>query len=186
MRKYDVVLIGSGLAGLTLVKELRKLDKDKSILMVTADDGESYSKPMLSNCFSKGKLPSDLVLATSEALEKQLNITLVKRTKVESIDPNLQQIHFGDKSIQYRKLVLATGAECKRLPIEGFDLDSVVSINDLNDYRRFRSLVVDKKRIVIMGAGLIGCEFANDLIDSGHEVHVVDPNDTALSGWFQS
>ncbi|MBO9482904.1 FAD-dependent oxidoreductase [Salinisphaera sp. G21_0] len=182
MNTYDVVIIGSGLAGLTLVKEIRKLDKDKSILVVTSDQGESYSKPMLSNSFSKGKLPAQLVMATAQALEKQFNIRVFNQTRVDSIDPNAQRITVNDQYIDYHQLVLATGAECRQLPIKGKDIEEVVSINDLEDYRRFRSLAENKRRILIMGAGLIGCEFADDLIGSDHEVHIVDPSETALSG----
>ena len=59
-----IVVIGTGLAGFNLVKELRKLDKESPVVMLTADDGRNYSKPMLSTGFTKEKGADDLALAT--------------------------------------------------------------------------------------------------------------------------
>lgn len=64
----------------------------------------------------------------------------------------------------YRDLVLARGAETIRVPVEGDAGDAVFPINDLQDYARFRAAAAGKRRVLILGAGLIGCEFANDLI----------------------
>ncbi|HTD91110.1 MAG TPA: FAD-dependent oxidoreductase, partial [Burkholderiales bacterium] len=72
------------------------------------------------------------------------------------------------------KLVLALGAQQIRLPIVGDAADTIVTVNDLGDYGRFHALLDDKKNIVIIGAGLIGSEFANDLVVAGHHVDVID------------
>lgn len=75
----------------------------------------------------------------------------------------------------YRDLILAWGAETVRVPIEGDGADLVFPINDLEDYARFRSAAAGKRRVLLLGAGLIGCEFANDLILGGYEVQLVAP-----------
>lgn len=60
-----IVVIGTGLAGYTVAREFRKLDKTASLLLVTADDGGFYSKPMLSNAFAQGKEAAQLVTQTA-------------------------------------------------------------------------------------------------------------------------
>jgi rubredoxin-NAD+ reductase len=70
--------------------------------------------------------------------------------------------------------VLALGADPIRLPLGGDAAPEVLSVNDLADYARFRTALAGRQRVAILGAGLIGCEFANDLRPGGFEVEVVD------------
>ncbi|MGB1221999.1 MAG: FAD-dependent oxidoreductase, partial [Alcanivoracaceae bacterium] len=81
-----IVIIGTGLAGFNVLKELRKLDKETPVVMLTADDGRNYSKPMLSTGFTKGKEADELAQATSEAMIEQLNLDLRTYTTVTGID----------------------------------------------------------------------------------------------------
>ena len=177
-----VVIIGTGLAGYSLAREFRKLDKTTPVVMLTADDGHSYSKPMLSTGFTKGKEADELAQADAEAMAKQLDIRIRTFTTVTRLDPASHQVQTGDETLSYSKLVLAWGADVIRLNLAGDGLDAVHSINDLLDYRDFRRALSQKKRVAIMGAGLIGCEFANDLHLGGYEVDVIAPSDTTLPG----
>jgi rubredoxin-NAD+ reductase len=70
--------------------------------------------------------------------------------------------------------VLALGADQIRLPIEGDGAADIITVNDLDDYGRFNAALADEHTVAVIGAGLIGCEFANDLSHVGHAVHVVD------------
>lgn len=182
MDTTPIIVIGSGLAGYNLIKEFRKLDKDSPILLISQDDAHSYSKPMLSTALTKGKLADELSIAGPGKMAEQLNISVRNHTCVDAIDVAAKQIMIGDEVLAYRQLVLATGAITNKLQFPGSTHEKVVSINDLMDYRHFRSLLNGKKRVLIMGAGLIGCEYANDLLNDGYEVTVVDPSQTALSG----
>jgi len=177
-----IVIVGTGLSGYSLAREIRKQDKDIPIVMVTADDGFSYSKPMLSTGFTKGKEADELAQATSEAMIEQLNLDLRTYTTVTGIDTEARELVTGEERINYSKLVLAWGADVIRLSIEGDGQDRVFSINDLMDYRAFREALAGKKRVAIMGAGLIGCEFANDLRNGDYEVDVIAPSDTLMPG----
>ena len=80
-----IIVLGSGLAGYTLVRELRKLNREIPITLVSQDSGDYYSKPMLSNAFAQGKTPASLVLTAGEAMAKQLNITLLANCRVNAI-----------------------------------------------------------------------------------------------------
>jgi rubredoxin---NAD+ reductase len=177
-----IVIVGTGLSGYTLAREFRKLDQETPILMVTADDGASYSKPMLSTGFTKGKEADELAQATPDKMEEQLNVTVRTFATVTGVDAAAHQLILGEERLEYSKLVLAWGADVIRLSIPGDGQEHVYSINDLLDYRAFRKALGSSKRIAIMGAGLIGCEFANDLSNGGYGVDVIAPCDSLMPG----
>jgi rubredoxin---NAD+ reductase len=169
-----VIILGSGLAGYGVAKELRKLDKETPLVIITADGGESYSKPMLSNALAQKKAPAALAMAQAVQMETQLPATIRTRTRVTAIDTAAHCVHIGDEKLSYSKLVLALGAEQIRLPITGDGAEAMLTVNDLDDYARFRAAIEGGKSVAIIGAGLIGAEFANDLAASGHPVDVID------------
>ena len=170
-----VVIVGTGLAGYNLAREFRKLDSETPLLLITADDGRSYSKPMLSTGFGKNKEADGLSMAMPGAMAEQLNAQVRTHTRISGIDPGHKQLWIGDEAVPYRDLILAWGAQTVQVPVEGDAQDAIFPINDLEDYARFRAAAAGKRRVLILGAGLIGCEFANDLIAGGYEVELVAP-----------
>ncbi len=170
-----VVIIGTGLAGYNLAREFRKLDSETPLLLITADDGRSYSKPMLSTGFGKNKDADGLSMAEPGAMAEQLKAEVRTHTRISGIDAGHKRLWIGEEAVPYRDLILAWGAETVRVPIEGDGAELVFPINDLEDYARFRAAAVGKRRVLLLGAGLIGCEFANDLILGGYEVQLVAP-----------
>lgn len=175
-----IVVIGTGLAGYHLVKELRKLAPEQAIIMITADDGRSYSKPMLSTGFGKSKSADQLAMASAADMAEQLNIVVRTHTQVTDIAAAEHRLYIGEEELEYSKLVFAVGANVLTPEIDGDAQDRVFSINDLQDYTRFRTVADNNKRVIIMGAGLIGCEYANDMHAGGYEVDVVAPCDHLL------
>lgn len=175
-----VVVVGTGLAGYNLVKEFRKQNAETPVLMITADDGCNYSKPMLSTGFTKGKSASDLSMADAGKMAEQLNVTIRTNTRITDIDAETHTIFVGDEAIAYSKLVLASGAEPVAVRLEGNAGEHIFAINDLQDYSNFRAEIDGKKRVLIMGSGLIGCEYANDLSNGGFDVEVVSPSSQVL------
>lgn len=175
MSRDLVVVVGSGLAGYAVVRELRKLDGELPIIMVSADFAGFYSKPMLSNALSTGKTPATFLNMGAAKMAEQQKITILPYVRVAAIESsnNELQLENGEK-LRYDQLVLALGADPVRLPLQGDGVADILSINDVEDYRCFREAIDGKKQISILGAGLIGCEFANDLVAAGYEVHVVD------------
>ncbi|MGY4491648.1 NAD(P)/FAD-dependent oxidoreductase [Pseudomonas sp. TE3610] len=170
-----VVIVGTGLAGYNLAREFRKLDGETPLLLITADDGRSYSKPMLSTGFGKNKDADGLSMAEPGAMADQLKAEIRTHTRVTGIDPGHNQLWIGEEAVPYRDLILAWGAQTVTVPVQGDAGDAVFPINDLEDYARFRAAAQGKKRVLLLGAGLIGCEFANDLIQGGYEVELVAP-----------
>ena len=169
-----IIIIGSGLAGYNVAKELRKLDKETLLTVITADSGHFYSKPMLSNALASKKAPSAIALSTPEQMATQLNAVVRPHTRVTAIHAATHTVQIGDETLAYSKLVLALGANQIRLPIAGDATGAIITVNDLEDYGRFHTLLEGKKKVVIIGAGLIGSEFANDLVIAGHHVDVLD------------
>ena len=177
-----VVIVGTGLAGYNLAREFRKLDSETPLLLITADDGRSYSKPMLSTGFAKNKDADGLSMAEPGAMADQLNAEIRTHIRISGIDPGHKQLWIGEEAVPYRDLILAWGAEVIRAPVEGDADDAIFSINDLEDYARFRTAATGKQRILLLGAGLIGCEFANDLSLGGYQVELVAPCEQVMPG----
>ena len=184
-----LVIVGAGLAGWTTAREFRKLDTSTPIVLVTSDSGDFYAKPTLSNACAQKRSAEQLVTTPAAKMAETLNVTLRAHTAVRSIDTQAQTLTLsaadGDTQTQtqpYGQLVLATGAHPIRLPLQGDASAQVQSINQLTDLAHFqRTLGAAPKTVLIMGAGLIGCEFANDLLLGGYRVHVVDPNERPLA-----
>ena len=141
-----VVILGTGLAGYGLAKEFRKHDTETPLILITSDDGRSYSKPMLSTGYTKDQTANDLAQSDAGSMARTLKASVWTMTKVNEIDTANQIIKVGDAQtgIHYGKLVLAVGADVIRPPIEGDGLELVYSVNDLLDYADFR----DRKSVV--------------------------------------
>lgn len=177
-----VVIVGTGLAGYNLAKEFRKLDGETPLLLITADDGRSYSKPMLSTGFGRNKDADGLSMAEPGAMADQLKAEIRTHTRITGIDPGHKRLWIGEEAVAYRDLVLAWGAETIRVPVAGDAQDAIFPINDLEDYARFRAAAAGKRRVLLLGAGLIGCEFANDLSLGGYAVELVAPCEQVMPG----
>lgn len=171
-----IIIIGSGLAAYSLARELRKLDTTTPLTVLSRDHAGYYSKPMLSNALASNKSATQLLMKSAETMAAELNATIFPHTQVRSIDPALKEIHLHDDTIlAYRDLVLALGADPIRLPLTGNAADQVLSVNDLDDFARFSQALHGAKTVAILGAGLIGCEFANDLLARAIKPVVLDP-----------
>lgn len=182
-----VVIIGSGLAGYNVARELRKADAQVPLLVISRDHAGFYSKPMLSNALAGKKTAATLVMKTADKMATELNAQVLAQTSVEQIDTAARTLHLSNgNTVVYRDLVLALGADPIRLPLEGNAADTVLSVNDLDDFAKFADALDTAangqpvQRVAILGGGLIGCEFANDLLARGIKPTVLDLADRAL------
>ena len=175
-----IVVVGSGLAGFGVLRELRKLSPDAKLVLVTQEAGHFYSKPALSTALAKGKTAATLVTTPAERMIAQLRIDARVGREAEAIDCASKVLLTTGGPIQYDALVLATGATPLRPPIGGEAAHRAIAVNRLDDYARFRDELAEGARVLVIGSGLVGTEFANDLITSGHAVAVVDLLPTPL------
>lgn len=170
---HPIVIVGSGLAGYTLLKEIRKRDAAVPVTLVTADDGAFYSKPNLSNALTAGKTAAALASASAEKMADSQNATVLTHTRVTAIDTQARRIRTDGGELAYSKLILALGADPFPHGLSGSGAAGVLAVNDLADYAAFRAALDGRKRVTVLGGGLIGCEFANDLAHAGFAVDVV-------------
>ncbi len=169
-----IVIVGSGLAGYNVARELRKLDKEVPLTVIASDSAHFYSKPMLSSALGSGKAPEAIAMNTAEQMATQLNATVRAHVHVTAIEPAHHTVHLYQETLAYSKLVLALGADQIRLTIAGDAAERVMTVNDLTDYTQFRAAIAGKESVAVIGGGLIGCEFANDLTSGGFKVSVID------------
>ncbi len=188
-----VVIVGAGLAAWTTARELRKRDAAVPIVLLTQDSGDFYAKPTLSNAFGQKRSPQQLVTTAAADMAANLHVQLHAHSTVQSMDTaarTLELVQAGAvQTLAYGQLVLATGAHPIRIPMQGDAADAVHSVNHLDDLRRLHADLHalparaqgQAATVLVMGAGLIGCEFANDLLSAGYAVHVVDPSPRPLA-----
>ncbi len=171
-----VVIIGTGLAGYTAAREFRKHDAETPLVLVTADDGTSYSKPMLSNAFTRGKSAADLAQASAEQMAAQLGAEVVIERRAVALEPGTMRVRLeDDRALEARAIALAVGARQVDPGLSGDAVDQVFAVNDLTGYGRVRQALAGARRVVLIGGGLIGCEFANDWVEAGYDVTLFEP-----------
>ena len=183
-----VIIIGSGMAGYTLARELRKLTTSLPIVMVCQDSGDSYAKPTLSNAYAQNKLADSIANASAAKMAETLNLTLLNFHQVTDINADEQFIvvrslvnEASQTTLAYRDLVLATGAHSRLLPNLAVNNQTIFAVNHLDEYKSFQQRLNTLKsqksapvKVAIIGAGLIGCEFANDLIGQNTDNQTAD------------
>ncbi|WP_299772184.1 FAD-dependent oxidoreductase [uncultured Pseudoteredinibacter sp.] len=181
--REPLVVIGTGLAAYQLVREWRQKDQRTPLIMISRDDGAYYSKPLLSTGFSKAKTAQDLQSKTAEQMAAELCADIRIFSHVEAIDTQSKTLSLSGLKLPYGKLILALGAQCIQAPLQGNALDRVYQVNDLLDYQRFRTALAglgQQARVLIIGGGLIGSEYANDLAASGYHIEAVEAMDRVL------
>lgn len=180
--KQQVVIIGAGLAGWSVVDAIRALDKDVGVTMIAADKGDRYHKPMLSAAFSQQKTAADLIRFTAEQAAEKAAIKLLPNTTVLSIDSKNRKLGLSNGELGYDKLVMAVGAAPAIPPT--IESDNVWHINDITNFDKIAqalSATSSSKHIAVIGAGMIGTEIAEDLTKAGHKISLLDMNKAPLA-----
>lgn len=177
-----VVIVGSGLAGWNTAREFRRHDKETPLVVVSRDGAGFYSKPMLSNALAANKSAQALLMKPADKMAAEVGATVLAQAEVATIDTVARTLTLADGRTQaWRDLVLALGADPIRLPLAGNAADTVRSVNDLDDYARFAAALDGVRSVALLGGGLIGCEFANDLLARGIRAVVLDLADRPLA-----
>lgn len=177
----SIVVVGSGLAGFGVLRELRRLSPDANLVLVTAEEGHFYSKPALSTALAKGKTAETLVTTPADKMIANLKLDARIGRQAEAIDRAGKALLTTGGPVPYDSLVLAMGAVPFRPAIGGEAAHRAISVNQLDHYARFREELPDGARVLIMGSGLVGTEFANDLVVNGYKPIVVDMLDLPLA-----
>ncbi|MEZ6877462.1 NADH:flavorubredoxin reductase NorW [Enterobacter sp. KBR-315C3_2022] len=174
-----IVIIGSGFAARQLVKNIRKQDASVPLTVIAADSMDEYNKPDLSHVMSQNLRAEDLTRQTAGEFAEQFNLRLFPYTRITDIDAAARVVKAKDRTWQYDRLVLATGATAFVPPVEGREL--MITLNSQQEYQASETVLRDARRVMIVGGGLIGTELAMDFCRAGKSVTLVDHAASILS-----
>jgi rubredoxin-NAD+ reductase len=178
-----VVIIGAGAAGWAAAEAIRRREPERPVLLISGCKGLVYPKPAISLAISQGRSADDLVDSDAFTRGAELGIEVQPETRVLKVDSKRKRITTTKGGIEYDKLILALGAHQRELAIEGDASKTILRINDLHGFRQLQQRLTNGVRsVTILGAGLIGSEFADDLNRAGYEVNVIDPGKRPLAG----
>lgn len=174
MRK-ETIILGAGHAGVQAAASLREEGWDGAIRLIDAQIELPYQRPPLSKAFMKGETSADLIVLRGEAFYREHQIDLLLGQKALRIDRARRRLLMVDGTARpYDNLVLATGARARPLPVPGANLANVFVLRDIEDAVRIKTAMADAGRIVVIGGGFIGLEFAAVAAAAGKKVTVVE------------
>jgi 3-phenylpropionate/trans-cinnamate dioxygenase ferredoxin reductase subunit len=178
------VIVGAGMAGGKAVETLREEGFDGRVVLLGAEPERPYERPPLSKDYLRGEAERGGVYLQEDAgWYEQHDVELRTSTTVESLDAAGRAVVLaGGERLEYDALLLATGAEPKRPPIAGADLDGVHVLRTFEDSDALRAVLDAGGRLVVVGAGWIGCEVAASARQKGMEVALVEPQSVPLEG----
>lgn len=159
--RADLVVIGNGIAGCIAAMETRQYAPDARILVVTEQNHPTINTPALKQ-FGAGRLELDNLLAYAAGTERQLKIGVIHQ-RAETLEPSAHRVRLADgTAIQYRSLLLATGARATPLPqdLPGRTFDGVVTLHTLHDYLDLRRRLPSVSSAVVIGGGYHAAETA--------------------------
>jgi len=176
----QVVIVGGGAAGVACAKALRAEGHRGAIAIVHAEGSDPVDRPNLSKDFLAGAAPEDWAYLQTTAALAELDVTLVSGPAT-AIDTRGRTVRTADRELGWDALLLATGAEPIRLPIEGAELPHVHTLRTLADSRAIGGAALAGTPVVIIGASFIGLEAAASLRARGADVTVVGPESVPLA-----
>jgi 3-phenylpropionate/trans-cinnamate dioxygenase ferredoxin reductase subunit len=176
-----IVIVGAGLAGARAAEALRKEGYEGTITLLGEEPERPYLRPPLSKDYLRGEGEGDQIFVHPEALYAQQQIDLRPSTKVHAVEPRTREVVLADGSrLAFDRLLLATGAQPRRLQVPGADLDGVMSLRTRADADSLRAAIADAERIVVIGTGWIGSEVAASLRMMGRRVVLLGPGGVPL------
>jgi 3-phenylpropionate/trans-cinnamate dioxygenase ferredoxin reductase subunit len=176
MSKQTFVIVGASLAGAKAAEELRERGFDGRVILIGAESERPYERPPLTKDYLRGESEREKAYVHEQGFYEQNQIELETDATVTAIDPAGPRVTLADgREFHYDRLLIATGAEPRRIPIPGADLDGVHYLRTLEDCDALRERLGAGGRVVVVGAGWIGSEFAASARQRGLEVTMVDP-----------
>jgi 3-phenylpropionate/trans-cinnamate dioxygenase ferredoxin reductase subunit len=174
------VLVGGGVAAAATATHLRKLGYEGQIVLVCEEPDAPYERPPLSKDFLVGDTAEGEFVAHPAGWYAEQDITLRLGVRAEDIDIAARTVRLSTgEPLGYDELVLATGVRPRRLPVAD-GLAGVHYLRTLADARALREGLAGAQRIVVLGAGFVGCEVAAAAVRLGKQVTVFEPEPTPL------
>jgi 3-phenylpropionate/trans-cinnamate dioxygenase ferredoxin reductase subunit len=176
MSKQTFIIVGASLAGAKAAEELRERGFDGRVVLIGNEPERPYERPPLTKDYLRGESERDKAYVHEADFYARHEIELLTDTTATAIDLGTSRITLHDgRELSYDRLLLATGAEPRRIPIPGAELEGVHCLRTLADCDVLRERLDRGGRAVVVGAGWIGSEFAASARQRGLAVTVIDP-----------
>jgi NADPH-dependent 2,4-dienoyl-CoA reductase/sulfur reductase-like enzyme len=172
MQKFDLAIIGGGLASARAVKSYREAGGEGTIVLLSRDSTLPYHRPPLSKKFLRGETDEE-PLVEDEAFYRDNGVEVMLETSVEAVDTRERALALDGERLAYGRLLLATGAWPRKLSAPGAELEGVFTLRTVGNSKAIREAAADASRVAIVGAGFIGMEVAASLTQIGKQVSLV-------------
>ena len=173
MSTSPIVIVGGGLATAQVVKAYREAGGTDPIRIFSADVDPPYHRPPLSKRYLRGEIERDGTFVQPGSFYAEQDAELRLGTVVRSVAGGAVELAEGER-VEYGRLVIASGATPRRLPVPGMDLDGVFTLRTLSDSTAIRERAREARRAVVVGTGFIGLEVTASLRTLGVDVTIVD------------
>jgi 3-phenylpropionate/trans-cinnamate dioxygenase ferredoxin reductase component len=176
------VIVGAGLAGAKAAETLRAEGFDGRLLLLGEEAERPYERPPLSKAYLRGETDRDSLYVHQDGFYGAHDIELRPSAPVRSIHPATRQLELASgERIDYARLLLATGAAPRRLPLPGADLDGVHYLRSRKDADALAAAAARSEHVVVIGTGWIGSEAAASLRQLGRNVTLIGPDSAPLA-----
>jgi 3-phenylpropionate/trans-cinnamate dioxygenase ferredoxin reductase subunit len=174
--EQTIIIVGAALTGAKAAETLRAEGFDGRVVLVGAEDERPYERPPLSKDYLRGEAGREKLYVHEPGFYEQQRIELRPGRRALSLDPTVDEVALDDgERLRYDRLLLATGAEPRRLAIPGGDLDGVCYLRSVADADALRERLEHGGSVVVVGAGWIGAEVAASARQRGLDVTVIEP-----------
>ena len=177
------LVVGAGQAGISLVTRLRELGDDRPIVLVGDEPEAPYERPPLSKTYLRGEHDRASLTLRDAAWCAAHGVELVTGDAVVSIERDAvggRAVTESGRELTFARLALTTGATEARLPVDGAELDRVLTLRTVADADRLATALRDSRDVVVVGGGFIGLEVAASARALGCTVTVVEAAERLL------
>jgi 3-phenylpropionate/trans-cinnamate dioxygenase ferredoxin reductase component len=176
------VIVGAGLAGAKAAETLRAEGFDGRLLLLGEEAERPYERPPLSKAYLRGEADRASLYVHPEGFYAAHDIELRPSTAVRSISSGARQLELATgERLGYQRLLLATGAASRRLPLPGADLDGVHHLRSRRDADALAAAAARAEHVVVVGTGWIGSEAAASIRQLGRQVTLIGPDTAPLA-----
>ncbi|HUY54768.1 MAG TPA: FAD-dependent oxidoreductase [Candidatus Nanopelagicaceae bacterium] len=174
-------IVGAGLAGGRAAATLRELGFEGQVVLIGDEADPPYERPPLSKAFLLGQVPRARLLLRPAPYYREHGIELRLGARAMELQPLEHRLRLQDGSqLSYDRLLLATGSTARTLAVPGADLDGVMTLRTVQEAERLRALLEGRPRVLVAGAGFLGCELAAAASSSGCEVRLLELGPSAM------
>jgi 3-phenylpropionate/trans-cinnamate dioxygenase ferredoxin reductase subunit len=184
-RTIDHLIVGGGVAGYRCAHTLREAGADGSIVVVSRDPDPPYDRTLCSKGYLQGTSSREDALLASADWWGEHDVELLTRTSAMSLDPGEQEVKLSTKEVvRYGQLLLATGANIRRLRLDGSDLEGIHYLRALGNADAIRDDVADAEHVVLVGGSYIATEVAASLTMLGKRCTLIMQEGVTLERGF--